>query len=305
MPAAPHTNKRRDHNPVSAKNLVVVMLLNLVITLAKTGGSFLSGSLALLSDALQNLSIAFATFNAYTAILAGKKENSPARASTFRMAAVLAAMINAVIAIVLTVFLLGEAYDRLYDMRPVRAHLMIVVGMIGLLSSIYAAGILKNDTRKSSRVRANYTHQVFNGLSSAVVIAGGILVYLYQIYWIDPVITGLISLFLLRSVLVLLFQSARGSTRSLPDQTDLSRIKSSLEQFPEVRNVRHIHAWAHGDRAVHLEAHLELGKDLKISELGPTRSGIEDLIKQDIRIQHVTLQFGYRTNHVPKNNQEE
>ena len=281
------------------------MLLNLVITLAKTAGSFLSGSVALLSDALQNLSNGFATFNAYTTILAGKKELSPSRSSNLGVAAILSALINGVIVIVLSIFLLREAYQRLYDPRPVKALTMMVVGMIGLLSSVYAAGILKNDNRKSNRVRSAFTHQLFNGISSATVIAGGILIYLYQINWIDPVISGLISLFLLRAVFLLLFDSVRGPTRSLPDQQDLSRIKQSLEQFPDVISVKDLQAWVYGDHAVHLEAHLELGQDKKLSELGPTRSGIEDLIKQDFRIQHISLQFEYRTNHVPNTNHKE
>jgi cobalt-zinc-cadmium efflux system protein len=301
MPAENHNHSRRSqgHHPVNDRNLAVVMMLNLVITFAQTAGSFLSGSLALLSGALHHLANAFSTFVCYAITLAGKKDINPARASRLIKAGILSALLNAVIVSILSFFLIREAYERLQNPAPLQALVMIVVGMIGLLASLFAAGILKNDTGKSGRIRTAYNHQVVNGFSSAILITGGVVIHLYEFYWIDPLITGLICLFILRSAFIFLLNALRAVNHT-PERLDLSRMRMSLEQYPDVRQVRHIQAWTRNDSAIHLEAHLELVRDLKLSELEETRFGMEELLRHDFRIHHTTLQFHFGSNHTPK-----
>ena len=130
---------RHHHHPVNEKNLLVATLLNLVITVVEIAGGLLSGSLALLSDALHNLSDTFATFIAYMATLIGKREANQKKTFGYKRMEILAALLNAVILIVMSVFLLKEAYERWNDPRPINSMIMLVVAMIGLLANVYAA----------------------------------------------------------------------------------------------------------------------------------------------------------------------
>ena len=222
MSGTKHTRKRKHHHhPVNEKNLLTATLLNLVITVVEVAGGILSGSLALLSDALHNLSDTFATFIAYMATLIGKREANQKKTFGYKRVEILAALFNAVILIVISAFLMKEAWERWNDPQPINSMIMLLVAMIGLLANVYAVIILRKDAHKSINVRAAYVHLIGDSLSSVVVIIGGVLIQIYKVYWIDPVITVLISIYIIRSGFVILKQSVNILMQSTPDKLDL------------------------------------------------------------------------------------
>ena len=294
---------RRKHthhqHAVNEKNLLAATFLNLVITVVEVAGGLLSGSLALLSDALHNLSDTFATFIAYLAILIGKREANQKKTFGYKRLEILAALINAVILIVVSVFLIREAWHRWQNPAPINSMIMLVVGMIGLLANLYAVLILRKDARKSINVKAAYIHLIGDSLSSVVVIIAGVLIRLYKIDWIDPIITVFISLYIIRSGFVILKESVNILMQSAPDHLDLTLIKNRVEQASEVLNMHHIHAWMLTDNEIHLEAHVELKSDLKLSQVKQIQHTIEKYLRKDFGVTHITLQFEFKTNHAP------
>ena len=293
------TTKKRHHphHPVNEKNLLVATLLNLVITLVQIAGSILSGSIALLSDALHNLSDTFATFIAYMANRIGKRDANPKKTFGYKRIEILAALLNAVILIVMSVFLILEAYKRLYDEREVNSIIMIVVAMIGLLANIFAASILKKDAHKSINVKAAYVHLLGDALTSLLVVIGGVLIRFLEIYWIDPLITVLISLYIVREAFVILKEAVNILMQSAPEHLDIQMIRKKVEALPEVKNMHHIHTWMLTDHQVHLEAHVELNKDLKLSQVDNIRQDLDSLLYGEFNIQHITLQFEFNPGH--------
>lgn len=289
--------KHHHHQAVNEKNLLAATFLNLVISVVEIAGGFLSGSLALLSDALHNLSDAFATFIAYLAILIGKREADQKRTFGYKRLEILAALINAVILIVMSVFLVREALQRLHEPTPINSMIMLVVGMIGLLANLYAVLILRKDAGKSINIKAAYVHLIGDSLSSVVVILGSVVIRVFNIDWIDPVITVFISLYIIRSGFVILKQSINILMQSAPEHLDLSHIKFLVEKEPEVLNMHHLHSWMLTDREIHLEAHVELKNDLTLSQIKPIQEKIERLLRLDFGVAHITLQFEFETDH--------
>ncbi len=298
-----HSDKkkhRHHHHPVNDKSLLAATFLNLVITLVEIGGSILSGSIALLSDALHNLSDTFATFIAYLATRISKRDANPKLTFGYKRIEILSALLNAVILIVMSVFLIREAYERLNDEREINSMVMIVVAMIGLLANVYAATILKKDAHRSINVRAAYIHLVGDALTSFLVVVGGVLIRFYQIYWIDPLITVLISIYIVREAFVILKEAVSILMQSTPDQLDLEMIRKRVEALPQVNNIHHIHAWMLTDQQVHLEAHVELAKDLKLSQVDLIRQELQAVLKGEFKIHHITLQFEFNPGHAAK-----
>jgi cobalt-zinc-cadmium efflux system protein len=303
-----HSHKkkhRHHHHVVNDKNLLAATFLNLVITLVEIGGSILSGSIALLSDALHNLSDTFATFIAYLATRIGKRDANPKLTFGYKRIEILSALLNAVILIVMSIFLIREAYERLYDQREINSMVMIVVAMIGLLANVYAAAILKKDAQKSMNVRAAYIHLVGDALTSFLVVVGGVLIRFYQIYWIDPLITVLISIYIVREAFVILKEAVGILMQSTPEQLDLEKIRKRVEALPQVNNIHHIHAWMLTDQQVHLEAHVELAKDLKLSQVDHIRQELQAVLKGEFNIHHITLQFEFNPGHEAQAIQQE
>lgn len=288
------------HHAVNEKNLLTATLLNLVITIVEIAGGVLSGSLALLSDALHNLSDTFATFIAYLATIAGKREANQKKTFGYKRLEILAALINAVILIVISFFLIKEAWHRWQNPGTINSMIMLVVGMIGLLANLYAVLILKKEASKSINVRAAYVHLIADSLSSVVVIIGGVLIRIFKIDWIDPVITFMISIYIIRSGFLILNESVNILMQSAPEHLDLNSIKKKVEQVPGVLNLHHLHAWMLTDREIHLEAHVELNTDMKLSHVNPIRQQIEALLKEDFGIGHITLQMEFKTEHDPR-----
>ncbi len=285
------------HHAVNENNLLAATFLNLVITVVEIAGGLLSGSLALLSDALHNLSDTFATFIAYLATIIGRREANHKKTFGYKRMEILAALTNAVILIVISVFLMKEAWHRWQNPAPINSMIMLVVGMIGLLANLYAVLILRKDAGKSINVKAAYIHLIGDSLSSVVVIIGAVMIQIFQIAWIDPIITVLISIYIIRSGFVILKDSVNILMQSAPDHLDLSQIKLRVEQEPEVLNIHHIHAWMLTDQEVHMEAHVELQGDLKLSQVKIIQEKIEKSLHREFKIVHITLQFEYNTNH--------
>jgi cobalt-zinc-cadmium efflux system protein len=293
-----HSRKRgHHHHPVNVKNLLAATFLNLVITVLEVAGGLLSGSLALLSDALHNLSDTFATFVAYMATVIGKREANQKKTFGYKRVEILAALLNAVILIVMSAYLLKEAWERWNDPQEINSLIMLVVAMIGLLANLYAVIILKKDAHKSINVKAAYIHLIGDSLSSVVVIVGGVLIQIFKIYWIDPVITVLISIYIIRSGFLILKQSVNILMQSAPDNLDLAGIKHKVEQLPDVANIHHLHAWMLTDNEIHLEAHIEINKDLKLSQVKSVQREIERFLLTDFKVNHVTLQFEFDAAH--------
>jgi len=299
MSASSHKRKSKHRHPVNEKNLLVATFLNALIAIVELAGGILSGSLALFSDALHNLSDAFATFIAYIAILIGKRGANQKKTFGYKRIEILAALINAVILIVVSAFLLKEAWQRWQEPEPINSSIMLVVAMIGLLANVYALIILQKDAGKSINVKAAYIHLIGDSLSSVVVILGGLAIALFQVYWIDPLITLFISLYIIRSGYMILKEAVNILMQSAPEHLDLGAIKTQVELRPEVLNIHHMHAWMLTDSEIHMEAHVELNKDLPLSQVKLIQGDIERLLKKEHKIQHVTLQFEYLADHAP------
>lgn len=294
-----HRRSHSHHHPVNEKSLLTATFLNLVITIVEIAGGLLSGSLALLSDALHNLSDTFATFIAYLATVIGKRQADQKRTFGYKRLEILAALINAVILIVMSFFLLKEAWYRWQNPTPLNSIIMLVVGMIGLLANLYAVLILRKEAGKNLNVKAAYIHLIGDSLTSVAVIIGGVLIQIFKIDWIDPVITVAISVFIIRSGFVILKESVNILMQSAPDHLDLSAIKKRVEQQAEVLNIHHMHAWMLTDQVIHLEAHVELKSDLKLSQVKQVQHALEWFLKDDFGIAHITLQFEFKADHAP------
>ncbi|MEZ5070059.1 MAG: cation diffusion facilitator family transporter [Bacteroidales bacterium] len=307
----PHSNNHRSHNhhnhnhAVNEKNLLAATMLNLVITIVEVAGGILSGSLALLSDALHNLSDTVATFIAYLATLVGRKEATARKTFGYKRVEILAALLNAVILVVMCVFLLKEAWERWKEPQPIDSMVMLVVALVGLLANLFAVIILKKDAHKSINVKAAYVHLIGDTLSSVVVIIDGVLIFVYRLYWIDPLITLVISLYIIREAFVILKESVRILMQSAPEGIKLESIRKKVERYPGVRNMHHLHAWSLTDNDIHFEAHVELEEDKRLSEVRIIRKEIESLLRDEYGIRHITLQFEFESDHPPHMIQKE
>jgi len=268
--------------------LIITMLLNFVITIVQIIGGLLSGSLALISDALHNFSDGVSIIISYIALKLKGKSNSHRHTFGLKRAEILAAVINASVLIVIYIFLFYEAFNRLFEPHEVEAGTMTVVALIGLIANIIGTLLLKRDAKTSMNIRSSYIHLLSDSVSSVAVIFGGLAIAIWKINWIDPALTFLIGLYIIKESYDILGEAIHVLMEGAPADLSLNEIKTAVEKFPEVEDIHHIHVWTVGDNDIHLEAHVN---DMKISESDKLRNKIEQLLELKFGIHHITLQF--------------
>jgi cobalt-zinc-cadmium efflux system protein len=280
---------------INDKRLLWATLLNFIIAIAEIIGGIISSSLALISDALHNLGDSFAVLIAYIAHLVGRKPSNKRKTFGYKRIEILAAFVNAVILIAISLFLFYEAFHRLADPRPVKGLIMFIVAVVGLIANLVAVLILHKDSSKNINVKAAYLHLIADTLSSVAVIIGAVLIYFFEIHWIDPVITILIGIYIIRETWLILKQTVDILMQSTPQDIDLEEISRAIRKIPSIDGIHHVHVWNLDDRSIHFECHVDLDDDYVISEAEKVYEEIESLLKDKYNINHVTIQLEYQT----------
>ena len=270
--------------------LFFTVALNMVITTAEIIGGILSGSLALLSDALHNFSDSISIVISYIALKLKLRSNSMKHTFGLKRAEILAAVINSAVMIVICVYLFYEAVERFLSPQPINAGIMSIVAVIGLLANLIATLLLRKDSKSSLNIRSAYIHLLSDTISSVAVILGGIAIAIWNINWIDPILTVLIGIYIIRESYFILEEAIHILMEGAPLDISIEDIQKEVEQFEEVEDIHHIHLWMVGENDAHLEAHVNID-DMKISESDSLRMKIEEALHKKFGIHHITLQF--------------
>ncbi|MCX7797237.1 MAG: cation diffusion facilitator family transporter [Melioribacter sp.] len=272
------------------RKLIFTILLNLVITVAEIIGGVISGSLSLISDAMHNFSDSISIIISYIALKLKLKSNSMRHTFGLKRAEILAAVINSSVLIIICIYLFYEAVQRFFKPEEINAEVMSIVALIGLAANIFAALLLKRDSESSLNIRSAYMHLLGDTVSSVAVIAGGIVIYLWKIFWIDPILTFIIGIYIIRESYIILQEAIHVLMEGAPLNISIQDIQYEVEKFEEVENIHHIHLWMVGENDVHLEAHVNVC-DMKISQCDSLRKNIEEVLYKKFGIHHITLQF--------------
>lgn len=284
-----HNHSHGNSNSTGSR-LIITMLLNFLITIAEIIGGILSGSLSLISDALHNFSDGIAVIISYFAIQLKKKPNTEKHTFGFKRAEILAALINAAVLVAISVYLFYESIIRLMNPQEVEGGLMTLVATIGLLANVIGTLLLKRDSVSSLNIKSAYLHLLSDAVSSAAVIAGGIAIYFFKIYWLDPILTILISIYVLKESFEILTSTLHVLMEGTPSNILMEKVKEVVEQIDGVVDIHHLHIWNVGEDDIHLEAHVNI-KNMLTIESDKLRLDIEKLLHENFDVHHSTIQF--------------
>lgn len=275
------------------RSLLLATLLNVLITVVEIIGGILSNSLALLSDAIHNFSDTLAILLAYVAGKVSRRKSNERKTFGYKRIEILAAFFNALVLIGISVFLVYEAIIRFSDPEPIKGMLMLVVAAAGLIFNLLSVLILRKHSGSSLNIRSAYLHLLGDTLSSFAVIIGGVLIYFFEIYWIDPAITILISIYIIKETWYVFRDSSNILMQATPEGLEIEEIINELVQIEGIRNIHHIHLWSLSDKEIHFECHADLDRDLRLSDTSPIKTRMEDILRDKYNIGHLTVQFEY------------
>jgi len=276
--------------PVSGARLLITLLLNLLITVAEIIGGILSGSLSLISDALHNFSDGIAIMVSYIAIRLNRQPKSAHYTFGLKRAQILAAIINSSVLVVISLYLFIESYQRFMHPQSIQASLMVIVAGIGLLANTLGTLLLRAGAQDNINIRSAYLHLLSDAVSSVGVILGGLAIYFWQVSWVDPLLTVLISIYILRESFHILKEALDIVLMASPEEISLTKIAEKLTALEGVNNLHHVHLWQMDEHDIHFEAHVDVA-DRLVSETEPLLQKITEVLHENFEINHVTLQF--------------
>lgn len=288
-----HTHNH-SHHKLSGRNLLISIFLNILITTAQIIGGILSGSLALISDAVHNLSDVISLVISYVAnLLTNRKKQTLEKTFGYKRAEIIAAFINAATLIIIAVFLAIEAIKRFNNPQIINSELVIWLALLGIAFNGFSVLLLKKDATHNMNMRSAYLHLLSDMLTSVAVLIGGLLMKYFEIYWVDAVLTILISLYLLQMSWRIFIDSLKILMLFAPDHIKINDVVDELLKNNSIRNIHHIHIWQLNERDCHFEAHIEFKRDIKLSEFDGICKELEQKLLEKFHIKHCNFQPEY------------
>ena len=275
---------------VKGNNLILSILLNLLITIAQVIGGIISGSLALISDALHNFSDVLSLVFSLVAHKLSRRKASLNNTFGYKRAELIAAFINAITLIIVAFFLIYEASSRLFHPEPIKSGLVIWLALLGIVVNGGSVLLLKKDSEHNLNMKSAYLHLLTDMMASVAVLVGGLLMKFYGWFWVDSVMTLLIASYLIYVSYDLIKSATKMLMLFTPDYINIKEIVREVHKIKGVNKLHHIHIWHLNDEELHLEAHLDCSEDIKMSEFNILLEKIETVLYNEFKINHINIQ---------------
>lgn len=263
-------------------------VLNLAITAVEFGGGLLSGSLALLSDAIHNLGDSASIVMAYVASRISQRNSNQSKTYGYRRAEILSSYFNAIFLLVMSALLIWEAMRRFAHPHPVNGGLMLVVAVVGLLANGFSAWLLHSGSHNNLNLKATYLHILSDAFASGGVILGALIIKIFHVVWADPLMTIVVSVYIAYKTIPIIIEATNILMEAGP-RLDYRAVKATVLSVPGVVNIHHVHTWMIDEHRIMLTAHIAL-EDQELSEVEPIYQKIRKLLKDKYNIEHATLQ---------------
>ncbi|HHI02121.1 MAG TPA: cation transporter [candidate division Zixibacteria bacterium] len=301
------------HNHIrSGKRLFFTILLNIAITISEIIGGLMTGYLALLADAVHNLSDVAALVLAYIGDRGAARPPTKKATYGFKRLEVMTAFISAVSLVVIAIYIFYEAYRRFLDPQPIsNPTLLLVIASIGLLGNVLSVWILHAAQKSSLNIKTAFLHMLYDTLSSAAVILGAVVIINTGWLYLDPILSVIIGLMILWSSFDVLKEATIIFFEGVPRGIKFDEVALAINGFPKIINVHHLHIWSLSSSEIALSCHICLAK--ADYHLAPeTIRAIGDLMQHKFGIGHCTIQaemdicsddsilenpFGFEDNH--------
>jgi cobalt-zinc-cadmium efflux system protein len=269
--------------------LLATLVVTLVILVAEVVGGVWSHSLALISDAGHMLSDVVAQGLALAALVLAERPADDRRTYGWYRVEILAALMNGLALFGLSAWILLSAARRIGQPVEIQTSIMLTVAGVGLVSNLLGAWLLHD--MKSMNLRAAYLHVLLDTLSSGGVLIGGVVMYLaHGLYWLDPVLSVVIGVFILYSAYRLVRDAVDVLLEAVPRGIDLAGVTHAIDHVDGVAGVHDLHIWTITSGLHALSAHLVVAPG-HTAEHDQLLNRVKEMLLRDFSIAHTTLQI--------------
>jgi len=246
---------------ISGKRLFWTIVLNTGITLTEFVAGLMSGYLALMADAVHNLSDVAALVLAWLGVKGSQLPATKRSTYGYKRIEVMTAFMSAVALVVIALYIIWEAYRRYLNPEPIiYPWLFLTVAVIGLGGNLASVGLLLREKNKSLNLRTAYLHMVYDSLSSVIVIVGGVVILLTDWLVIDAILSVAIALMIFWSSYLVIKEAVMILMEAVPAGISFDSVHAAIAGVPPVRDVHDLHIWSLSSYETALSCHVCLAE---------------------------------------------
>jgi cobalt-zinc-cadmium efflux system protein len=271
--------------------LLWTVIVNLGLSVFEFVAGAISGSVALMADALHNTNDAAALLIAYIARKISRKGADEHYTFGYRRAELIGAMIQLTALILVGLYLVYEAVRRFFDPEPLLGGWIMAAAGVALIVDVITAWLLWSMSKGSLNVKAAFLHNLTDAGASVAVLLGGAAIFWLDWAWVDPVITLIIAGYILWMSWGMLMKTSSILMEGTPDGMNLDAVRNAIETCDGVVEAHHIHLWKLDEDRRALEAHVVVPKDFSLDQMEALKQTIKQKLADDFSINHSSLEF--------------
>ena len=281
-----HNHNHNHHSDI--ENLKVAFFLNLLFTIFEIIGGFFTNSIAILSDAVHDLGDSLSLGLAWYFQRISKKKADTNFSYGYKRFSILGAIINSIVLIVGSIFILSEALPRLFHPEETNAKGMFFLAILGVI--VNGAAVFKLKKGNSINEKVVSLHLLEDVLGWLAILIGSVLMYFFDISILDPLMSIGIALFVIFNVYKNISQTMRIILQGIPKEMDITQISTNLLQFEEIIDLHDLHLWSVDGSYNVLTIHIVLKNTMDLENLSLLKLKIRQTLKS-FGIQHITIEF--------------
>ncbi len=281
-------SRNHSHSHDAGRGLGISFLINTTFVVVEFTAGIFSNSLALISDSAHNLTDSFSILLSYSANRISKREADHSKTFGYGRTAILAAVINATILLVTSIFIFYEAYQRFLDPQPVLGGIVAIIAAIGILSNGAVAFVVSRN-KSDLNSRAIFLSNIVDMISSFGAFIAGLLILVTKQSWADPLISLLIGILLLRAAWEIIREASSVLLESVPKGIDALKVKESILSIEHIRDLDDLHIWTMGAGEAALSCHIVID-DCSVKESVKIVSSLKHMLSEKYKITHSTIE---------------
>lgn len=282
-------NHHHNDQPPSLANLILAILINGGIVVFEMIFGLLISSMALISDAVHNLSDIAAMSFTYWAEKMSRRPATEHKTYGWRKMEFIAAFVNSIVLSVVIAFVFWESVQRLFSPAQVSGTTMLWVAVVAFVGNSAATLLLQKISARNFNIKSAWLHSLQDALFSLGVIVGALLIMYLDLYFIDPLISMVICIFIAREIYKIIRHTVNALLDSVPADVDFNAVKRDLLSVSGVAEVNDLHIWQTGTGQKLLSAHLV--SDDEAPDHEQIIRAVQKILHEDHGIDHTTIQL--------------
>lgn len=280
-----------DHSTIGwGRRLVITLVMNLIIPVVQIAGGIVSGSMALISDALHNLTDFVSLAINYAALVIGRRGPTYKHTFGYKRVEIFATVISVALLYGAGFYIALEAWQRFRNPQPIAGQFVIWIALVGFAGNMISALLLHSAAKINLNMKSAFLHMLSDAATSLIVALLGVIWIFKPWFWLDPVFSWVIVIMILYGGWGLLKDSIFILMNATPPEINVQDIQKSLEAVDGISEIHDLHVWNPSAESIALAVHLTV-PDQMLSQVDELAEKVREILMHEFKIDHPILQF--------------